>query len=406
LQHNDREFTHFLVNGHRSKVSNLQNQRFLLFRLASQWLGGLEWRVTELKSHGGRDWTAAKAGHAAVRLDWVKIRDFTIAIIIVAGCFVAVPTVVALSVPFGVLSLLVLCVVLLLFLPLRVAVRWLLGYGGKLPAPIRDGEKGIGEALSVLAFILTQLLALAVSQTGRRALRDEPTSFQVATLLTYSLIAFAIFGTLVKMIRLTTVGKDGRPERFYGPGALRFMRWIFVCGSFLVLAFSDLAWCGELPTQVTFKKVPLKVLQAEAWTFKKGNDEIKGVQGIRALIPITKAEFPDGIPKRLFLEFSVGSKISDAKWRVIGGKLFVGEPESDNEPEKLPEFEPYLGLIHKPAKRTFEVGLSELNAHLRYTLVLYLWAPPDERAKITEILQLLNDPKQEALTVVGLLKAD
>lgn len=287
-----------------------------------------------------------------------------------------------------------------------VALEWPLGAEGRLPKPDSKGANGLGEGLSVMAFILTQLVALSVSQIGRRPLRDEATDFQMATFFTYSLLGVAAFGTLVIMIRLTTVGEEGRRQRVFGHGALTFLRWILVCGLGLVLIFGRMAWCGELPTQAAFKKVPVRLIHAEPHLFKLGPKHVRGTEGISGLIAINKADFPDGVPKRMFLDVVVGPKILDANWRVIGGKLFVGEPESGKEHESLPDFEPYLNILDGPPARTFEVTLSDLKPDGRYTMELFLWAPEANRGSRKAILELLNDPKQEAMTVVALLRAN
>ncbi len=284
---------------------------------------------------------------------------------------------------------------------------WLLGWKGKLPEPSGDGEKGIGEGLWALAFILTQLIALTASQAGRRPLRDEPTDFRFGILMTFLPLAIVTFGTLVVMIRLKTVDKDGKPKRVYGPGAITFMRWVLVSGVTLALIFVRLAWCGELPTQVTFKTVPLKTIHAQAFVFpNKDNVLTAGTQGIRVDIPITKADFPDGVPGKLFIEVAVGPAVYKTGWRAQHPRLYDGEPESDKRHVPPAETMPYLDDPDSPAARTFEVAIRELKPDLRYTLSVFFWHPiATSRPSFQKIVDLLNDPKQEALTVVAIMKA-
>jgi hypothetical protein len=380
-----------------------QNGKFCHISLVLRTDGAVTWKAWECDAHGRCGWFALVLAPATVHLVWAAIiRDSIIAIISIAAIVIAMPSAVffAVVVSFAMLEFALLAAIIL-------CVLWVFAYGGNLPLPSANGEKGIGEALSVLAFILTQLIALTAAQAGRRALRDESNDFQWATIATAIPLAIATFATLVVMIRMTIAEGGKVPKRYYGSGAIKFMRWVLFCGAVIGLLFGRLAWSGGLPTQVTFKNVPLKTIHAQSFVFPdKENPQTDGTQGVRVFIPITKADFPDGVPSKLFVEVAVGAAVCNTGWRVVHARLFDGEPESNIRHSPAVETEPYVDDLSIPLPRTIEVSLKELKPDSRYTLALFLWQPDAKaRASVKSIVDLVNDPKQEAFTVVAVMKA-
>ena len=201
-----------------------------------------------------------------------------------------------------------------------------------LPQPDDTGQHGIGEALTVLGFILTQAIAVVISQVGRPALYKASWWDLGGLAVLYGAVTLAILGAAVRMLQSTRVVCDRR-RRTYDGGTIRFMKYVVCCGVAMAVLIPPLALLGILPAQGPTGPVQLdwtgisgKIPAVDEDLKELQDPDLVGKPAIRIEIQISPSDFRGEIPKSLTTKVAIAPAVLDKGWRVFDAEIFVGEP--------------------------------------------------------------------------------
>jgi hypothetical protein len=349
-------------------------------------------------------------GLFAVLLGCATVRQGLCAILFVAACAVGIP-----------LATSGYCCPYVLF-PLTTAVlsanpayhfgKWCFALDGALPEPTTGSDKGYSETLGALAFVLTQVIAVAASQIGQQPLYAAPMKYTGKLVLLYVPLTVAILGSIVAMIRSTKHEADTtRTVRSFDRGSLRFMRWVLGLGLVFAVGLPLAAYYGYLPRQAAPGRVALNDWSDYATKNEAITDnlvaaqmqprEVIGAEVVKVNVPIAPHEFPEGVPQKLIVTVTTKDNVIDAGWRVNDGNLFIGDPSKKIKPKAQPAFSRNIQNPHvEPPVRVFDATLDELQSGESYTLVLTLWKKSGASQKDAKgMAEFLSSQREKALDV-------
>lgn len=263
------------------------------------------------------------------------------------------------------------------------------------PRPDAEGETGIGYAVTPLGFIITQGVALTLTVQGKETI-------ELFSFLVYAAAAIPTVGVLVGILRSTRhKGKTGELRRTFSAGTLRFARWSLRWGVLLALLFPGLAYVGQLPGQEPdVEKVTLDTSVCSAYVFQSKRIKEDLREGIQIFVPVTKMDFPKGLPAQLTLMASLNAKLHES-WRIVNAKLFNGVPVEENEIVRGASLNPDPTDPKYVEQRVMEIILPELNPNGSYTLRLLLQRRKSDADREMALSEIRTE---KACTLVALLK--
>ncbi len=271
----------------------------------------------------------------------------------------------------------------------QATLEYLLGTDCSLPLPDDNSESGTSQGLSILAFILTQSIALVASQVGKTAIREQPFSYKTTLTSAYAGITVIVLGSIIGLLRSTGIAEcpagsiagKTQPKRSFDKGTLTFLRWVMGWGVLTSGLIYCAAWFGWLPAQVNQKRVKLD-WTAVGTTVRAYEDperrewqpeEYIGQPVIRLDAQLSPVDFPQepGVPKSVTIAVSIDPEVVEKGWRIFSCNLFEGDPEK--RVFHVPDADPTTNIGNLPAKRRFTIKLDELHANDTYTLCLWLY---------------------------------
>jgi hypothetical protein len=297
----------------------------------------------------------------------------------------------------------------------RAVIRYLLGTDCDLPQPDEYSESGTSQGLSILAFILTQSIALLASQIGKVAIKDQTPGYKAAITTAYAVLTVVVLGSVVGLIRSTGIAEPDadleagahetppRPKRSFDRGTLTFLRWVMLWGLLTSIALFGAAWLGWLPTQETPKKIPLEWSATASTVPAIEQPELKDYQPvgeigkpvIRLDAQISPADLHEiTVPKSLSIAVSVDPEVIQKGWRIFSADLFEGDP--DKNIKHFPFADPDRNISNPPAKAKFNVKLDELKASDSYSLCLWLYKEKATKEDVATYATELNRNKDRS----------
>jgi hypothetical protein len=259
----------------------------------------------------------------------------------------------------------------------------------RLPRPDQNSESGTSQGLTILAFVLTQAIALAASQIGRTAISETPAEYQFKVGLLYSTLTLAVLGSVLGLIRSTGIAEaDGEKgngsyvKRSFDAGTIRFLKWVLAWGLMVSLGAGCLAWYGLLPTQIATGRGQL------TWTAQSApipaeedpdlqplqDPELVGKPAVRLDVPISPSEFSEGaVPKDVVVTVALDPSVLGRGWRAIDANLYVSDPAKNVRYYPAAALNRDLSNLRLDAAPRFDVTLNNLRSAESYTLGLWLY---------------------------------
>lgn len=292
--------------------------------------------------------------------------------------------------------------------------------GCDLTEPDEHSESGTSQGLSILAFILTQSIALIASQIGRIAIKDQPVAYKTTLTMAYVALTVIVLGSVVGLIRSTGIadaitddkseakidGKRTQPKRSFDRGTLTFFRWVMFWGIVTSTVIFGAAWFGLLPAQSTPKKIPLDWTATPTTVPPIQEPELKewqpeenvGKPVVRLDVQISPLEFQEvAVPKSVTIAVSIDRDVIEKSWRIFGVVLYEGNPEK--KIKHFPFADPNTNLGNPPAKPRFTVKLDELKANDSYTLCLWLYKDNASQGDVASYATELNHNKDRSKVI-------
>ena len=275
-----------------------------------------------------------------------------------------------------------------------------------LPQPDDTGQHGIGEALTVLGFILTQAIAVVISQVGRPALYKASWWDLGGLAVLYGAVTLAILGAAVRMLQSTRVVCDRR-RRTYDGGTIRFMKYVVCCGVAMAVLIPPLALLGILPAQGPTGPVQLdwtgisgKIPAVDEDLKELQDPDLVGKPAIRIEIQISPSDFRGEIPKSLTTKVAIAPAVLDKGWRVFDAEIFVGEPAKKIKHFPAPLVPAQIRDLNSTLRHSFGLGLSQLSSRESYTLVLWLYKKNASEGDAATYAAELNRQKEKEKPIV------
>jgi hypothetical protein len=285
-------------------------------------------------------------------------------------------------------------------------IKWLIGRDDSLPAPNDSSELGTAQGLSILAFILTQVVALTASQFGRIPLREAPIEYTLKFATLYFSITVVVLGSIVGLLRSTGDNGEAERTRTFDRGTLTFLRWSFSWALFLSLGGGAMAWYGLLPTQATTGKLALNDWTAEVNKIDPSSDaEIPRPAGfigkpiVWVVVPLSARLFSEGLPQDMLVSINTQPELRKRGWRVMDADVFIGDPALKNKHTPEPVLSRAIRNPKRPPVDSFDMTIRKLQPGESYSILLVLWKVDASKEDAATFTAFLNQQKEKALDV-------